>query len=214
MTIPLIEPYQITAMDVSLSSRVSWKPDPKRCVLLVHDMQEYFLNFFTPDSSPIPQLLSNIEKLLKTARSLNMPVIYTAQPDNQSPKDRGVLQDFWGSGINDAAHLKPICQKISPLEGEILLTKWRYSAFKRTSLQEYMEKNQKDQIIICGIYAHIGCLLTASEAFMLDIQPFFITDAVADFSYEKHKMAVEYVNSCCAVAIPTAEAINHLETGL
>ena len=71
----------------------------------------------------------------------------------------------------------------------------RYSAFKKTNLLEILNEQGRDQLIICGIYAHIGCLLTACEAFMDGIEPFFVADAVADFSLEHHKQALEYASN-------------------
>ncbi|MBY5232276.1 Isochorismatase, partial [Bacillus paranthracis] len=69
----------------------------------------------------------------------------------------------------------------------------------------------RDQLIICGIYAHIGCLLTACEAFMDGIQPFFVADAVADFSLEHHKQALEYASNRCAVTTSTNSLLTELQ---
>ncbi len=42
------------------------------------------------------------------------------------------------------------------------------------------------------MYAHLSVLLTAADAFMNDIQPFVVADAVADFSAEEHAMALRW----------------------
>lgn len=207
MTIPDIKPYKISAENFNFIPRVNWTVDCNKSLLLVHDMQDYFLNFYDLEQPPIPDLIRNIKNLLNFAREKNIPIVYTMQPDKQTLEERGVLQEFWGPGINNASHLKSIFNEISPKTDDIVLTKWRYSAFKKTELQKVLHKTNRRQLLICGIYAHIGCLLTASEAFMLDFEPFLVYDAVADFSENKHNMAIEYTSSCCGVTVSTKDIL-------
>lgn len=90
------------------------------------------------------------------------------------------------------------------------MTKWRYSAFAKTDLAQWMQANGRDQLIIGGVYAHIGCMMTAADAFMRDIEVFYLADGVADFSRERHEMAIEYVNQCCGVALLTDTLLGQL----
>ena len=61
-----------------------------------------------------------------------------------------------------------------------------------------------------GVFAHIGCLATTFEAFTRDIRPFYVADAVADFSREKHDMAVAIAAGCCARVLMTADVVRGL----
>jgi bifunctional isochorismate lyase / aryl carrier protein len=65
-------------------------------------------------------------------------------------------------------------------------------------------------LIVCGVYAHIGCMLTTADAFMHDIQPFFVGDAVADFSADEHAMAVNYVSQRCGMVLSTEQIVQRL----
>ena len=73
-------------------------------------------------------------------------------------------------------------------------------------------RSWSDQLLITGIYAHIGCLLTAADAFMHDIQAFFVTDGVADFNPAFHGGAVDYVNNTCGVAVTADETLRKLKS--
>ncbi|MBJ8031226.1 isochorismatase [Bacillus cereus group sp. N21] len=212
MAIPAISVYPMPLESDLPNNKVTWKPDPKRAVLLIHDMQEYFLDAYHAEESPRVELISNIQSIRKTCKEIGIPVVYTAQPGGQTLEQRGLLQDFWGAGIPDGPHKKKIVDELTPDEDDIFLTKWRYSAFKKTNLLEILREQGRDQLIICGVYAHIGCLLTACEAFMDGIQPFFVADAVADFSQEHHKQALQYASDRCAVTIITNLLLKDLQS--
>ncbi|MFP2960193.1 isochorismatase family protein [Myxococcus sp. 1LA] len=210
MALPAIAPYPMPGVADLPQNKVSWTPDPSRAVLLIHDMQRYFVDVFTPGQPPVTELVANITRLRQHCTALGIPVVYSAQPGGQTPEQRGLLLDFWGGGINGGTEQKRIIDALTPAEGDIQLTKWRYSAFRKTDLMDQMKKLGRDQILISGIYAHIGCLQTASDAFMSDVRPFLIADALGDFSLEHHRLALNYASKLCAVTATTQQVLEAL----
>lgn len=217
MALPKIAPYSYREQEHQ--NRVNWRVDPARAALLVHDMQRYFVRAFEleRDGQPLPDAqiniaIANIRRLLDAAHAANIPVYYTAQPPRQNPADRRLLTDFWGDGLQDDENAR-ILDELAPTEADTVLTKWRYSAFVRSPLEEQLKDLGRDQLIIGGIYAHIGCLTTALEAFMRDIQPFMVADALADFTEKEHRMACEYASGRCARVLNTAEVLENINTG-
>lgn len=193
MAIPSLAHYDMPRPAEFPANKVSWRLDPDRAVLLIHDMQAYFVNFYGPDSPLVQQLTDNIVALRRFCKARGVPVVYTAQPNQQSDADRALLNDMWGPGINRHPDQQPIVAALTPDADDIVLTKWRYSAFHRSPLEQLMGEWRRDQLMICGVYAHIGCMTTATDAFMRDIQAFFVGDAMADFTRRDHLMALEYV---------------------
>ena len=217
MALPKIAPYSYREQEHQ--NRVNWRVDPARAALLVHDMQRYFVRAFEleRDGQPLTDAqiniaIANIRRLLDAAHAANIPVYYTAQPPRQNPADRRLLTDFWGDGLQDDENAR-ILDELAPTEADTVLTKWRYSAFVRSPLEEQLKDLGRDQLIIGGIYAHIGCLTTALEAFMRDIQPFMVADALADFTEKEHRMACEYASGRCARVLNTAEVLEHINAG-
>ncbi|RJS19770.1 isochorismatase [Corallococcus sp. H22C18031201] len=210
MALPIIAPYPMPGVADLPRNKVAWTPDPRRAVLLIHDMQRYFVDVFTAEQSPMKELIANIQRLRQRCLALGIPVVYSAQPGGQTTEQRGLLLDFWGAGVSDGHHKKDIIDALAPGEGDIRLTKWRYSAFRMTPLMDIMRERGRDQILICGIYAHIGCLQTASDAFMSDVRPFLVADALGDFSREHHQLALNYASQLCAVTATTQQLIEQL----
>ncbi|WP_269844679.1 isochorismatase family protein [Actinophytocola xanthii] len=191
-------------------NRVGWSPDPHRAVLLVHDMQQYFVDPFSPGQEPVTTLVENIALLRHTADAHGVPVVYTAQPGGMSREQRGLLRDFWGPGMSTSPEHRRIVEPLAARRRDTVVTKWRYSAFHRTGLRELFDRLGRDQVIVCGVYANLGCLLTAVDAFTLDIQPFLAADALADFSLEEHRRALGYAARSCARVLSTARVREEL----
>ena len=214
MTITSIEPYPMPSQADLPPSLVSWRPDPRRAALLVHDMQRYFVDFLPCDASPTVELLENTAALRQAAIAAGLPVFYSAQPGGMTREERGLLTDFWGPGMDTDPAQREIVPSMSPRPADVVITKWRYSAFVRSDLLSRLQLAGRDQLIICGIYAHIGCLSTANEAMALDVQPFLVADAIADFNADYHRLALAYAAERCAAVVTTSDVLDCLEPGL
>lgn len=202
MTIPALISYPLPDADALPQNKVSWQLQPQRAALLIHDMQDYFVAFYGERSPLMQELQRQIAALKRWCREHGVPVIYTAQPSEQTPQQRALLNDMWGPGLTAAdPQQQQIVAGLAPEAQDTVLVKWRYSAFQRSDLEQRLREAGRDQLLICGIYAHIGCLMTAADAFMRDVQPFLVADAVADFSAEQHRMALLYVATRCGAVI-------------
>jgi isochorismate hydrolase len=210
MSIPTIVPYSMPTASELPDNQARWVCDPARAALLIHDMQRYFISFFPPRRQPVTQLVGNIAKVRRAAVAAGVPVIYTAQPGGMTRDQRGLLRDIWGPGMSTNPEERQILPEVGPAEADTVITKWRYSAFARSNLREILYRLDRDQLIICGVYAHVGCLITACDAFTDDVQAFLVADAVADFSLEYHQMALKYAAERCAMILSTQSLVgNH-----
>ncbi len=207
MSIPAIAPYPIPTGP--FPTQVDWALRPDRAALLVHDMQRYFIDAYDTAAEPMRTALPNMVALRENCRAAGIPTVYTAQPGNQHPSRRGILADFWGDGLA-AGPDEAIVDELAPRPGDIEVTKWRYSAFQRTDLRQLLAHHGRDQLIVVGVYAHMGCMISATEAFMSDVAPFFVVDAMADFSREEHAMAADYIGKRAGRVQTTAEILGAL----
>lgn len=206
-----VRPYAMPRAEDLPRSRARWRVSTERAALLIHDMQRYFLDFYDPCGEPRSSLVANAAALKAAAARFGMPVFYTAQPGSMSPRDRGLLADMWGPGMDATPEQRAVVEELAPGPQDTVLTKWRYSAFFRTDLLARLRAAGRDQLVICGVYAHVGCLSTAIEAFTHDFEVFLAADAVADFTADDHRMALDHASKTCAVTPSTRELLAGME---
>jgi len=207
MAIPKLQGYALPAAADIPDNKVNWSFEPTRAALLIHDMQDYFVNFWGDNCPMMQQVVANIAALRDFCKQHNIPVYYTAQPKEQSDEDRALLNDMWGPGLTRSPEQQQIVSELAPDEADTVLVKWRYSAFHRSPLEQMLKETGRNQLLITGVYSHIGCMTTATDAFMRDIKPFMVADALADFSREEHLMSLNYVAGRSGRVVLTQELL-------
>lgn len=210
MALPRITPYALPTTAELPAPRGPWRPQRDRIALLVHDMQRYFLAAFDADAAPLQPAVANIARLLAHCRAHGIPVFYTAQHGDQDRRDRGLQADLWGPGMRRSDEHEPIIDALAPQAGEHVLVKHRYSAFQRSNLETLMRVRGRDQLLVTGVYAHIGCTATVAEAFQRDIEAFIAADAVADFSRADHDQALHWIARTSGVPMTTEQLLEAL----
>ncbi|KQB84532.1 isochorismatase family protein [Corynebacterium oculi] len=204
MPIPSIAPYEIPAMPTTHT--VAWTPQPHTSALLIHDMQRYFLDAYA-GQSPASIVIPHIRRLIDAADAHGIPVFYSVQPPSQREHRRGLLQEFWGAGMQTDQEAEVI-PELAPREQHHVLTKWRYSALQRTDLRQSLAYAGRNELIIAGVYGHMGCMITAAEAFMNDIRAFVVRDGIADFTAEDHRQTLDWVARRSGRVLDTADVLH------
>ncbi|OBB89971.1 isochorismatase family protein [Mycobacterium sp. 852002-40037_SCH5390672] len=204
--------YSMPSTNDLPSNVADWQVDAGRVALLIHDMQRYFLRPLTRGASPYRALVENVARLRNVCSAAGIPVGYTAQPGGMTLEQRGLLRHFWGAGMTTDPTDRAIVAELAPTTGDRLFVKWRYSAFHASDLADWLTQNRRDQLIICGVYAHVGVLLTAADAYARDIETFLIADAVADFCREDHQLSLEYAAARCAMVRTTASVVGDIKS--
>jgi isochorismate hydrolase len=205
--IPSVIHYPMPGGESLPENIASWKLDTQRSALLIHDMQRYFLRPLAEGGAPYGELVDNIAALRAMCVRTGVPVAYTAQPGGMTDSERGLLQPVWGMGMTKNPEDRGIIAELAPGQGDVVFTKWRYSAFFASDLAAWLENHRRDQLIVCGVYAHVGVLMTACDAYSRDIETFLVADGVADFTRDDHDVTLSYAAARCAMVRTTAELL-------
>jgi isochorismate hydrolase len=184
----------------------SWRLRRDRACLLVIDMQNYFVH---PDGSSLLEngkdLVPPLKEFIGVCRENSIPVIFTRHMHHKDGKDVGILGEWWGDNIYEGTWESEIVDELRPEEGELVIHKNRYSAFRGTGLEEDLRKMGIEDVIIAGVMTNICCETTARDAFMRDLTVHFLADGNASANEEMHMSSLRNLAFGFAIVKTIAE---------
>lgn len=151
------------------------------------------------DVSAISGMMDGLQRLLTAARRYDVPVIHVQTRlsewfDTPAWKERGragavfdadkvqVLREgSWGSEFFE----------IEPAANELVMTKYRYSAFTYTPFELALRSRDCTTLVLAGTATHQCVEATAREAIGLGFYPVVVREAVASRNSRFHDLALE-----------------------
>ena len=194
MTLPALIDYATPRH--TPTNRVNWTLDPSRAAVLVHDLQRYFFRAFAPGCPALERALAATAEILAAARAAGVPVFYTAQTGDQPTDERSLQGELWGRGMTSAPEDTAIVDAVAPHAGDAVIVKHRYSAFAKSDLAERLAALGRDQLVVVGVYAHIGVAATACDAFQREVYPCATSSPAARPSHPTWSRAPRAGSAC------------------
>lgn len=175
---------------------------PPRTALLVIDIQ---VDFAAPDGAmarqgadmtSIAPAVARAQALAISARAAHVPLVFSRvvtaphletaveQEAKARRGDRG--PGICVEGSPGAAFLAPL-----PQDGDVVITKHRYSLFAGNHLGEQLKARGIDTLVLCGLTTECCVQSTAWDAFERDFHIVIATDAVAAYQPDLHRAVLE-----------------------
>jgi len=193
-------------------AQIGWGKNP---AIIVVDFQRCFTDIGAPlgGGNHIRMALKNTSRLLKSARSKGIPIIYTLVAWRKDKKDMG----FWPIKIpkltecSIGSHWAQISEEIAPEENDIVLVKKMPSAFFGTEILNILVSQRIDTNVIVGVTTS-GCVrATIIDSFSYVFRTIVVSDCCGDKSEEVHYANLKDVNCRYADVISLDLCLKHLE---
>ncbi|MFC1659071.1 cysteine hydrolase [Pseudomonadota bacterium] len=162
---------------------------PRSSVLLVVDMQDFFLH---ENSHAYVQnkkrIIKNIKKLIKSYKTKNLPIIFTRHIGSNN----SLANKWWSRPLfkkNPFSKLSSeLINLVKDYKNYFIIEKPEYDAFYNTNLDNLLKKLRISQIVISGVATHLCCETTVRSAFCRGFEVFIPKDGTESFK-KKYKDA-------------------------
>lgn len=151
-------------------------------LLLIVDIQERL----APAISNADTVVANAAKLIHAAKQLSVPILAS----EQYPKGLG----------------RTVTALRELLPTQTLFDKTHFSCLGESGMAERLQQQQRGQIIICGMEAHVCVLQTAMDIKAAGFTSIVVADAVSSRRVESYELSLARLRDA-GVAIVTTEMV-------
>jgi nicotinamidase-related amidase len=192
---------------------------PKKCALLVIDMQDEFVKpHWTPYWIPeATRQVPRIKRLIEHCRAKKIPVIFTVYSNTHNYFDRPKTLPLMPSRFPDldidqsSFFLKGnVWHELAPEKNEIIVHKPSYGAFYDTPLETILRNLEKDTVIICGTLTNYCCSTTARQAYERSFKVVFGSDVTSAHFPDLHEAELKVLRRGFAKILSEDEIIRKL----
>ncbi|NIK11373.1 cysteine hydrolase family protein [Alkalibacillus almallahensis] len=161
-----------------------------KSALVLIDLQKES-NFGLDDMNDV---LENAKKMIPAFREADIPIIYTRQINREDTvglsKGEPLNEDGTPYFYNAASDQIEIFDEIKPADDDVVIDKYRWSAFFDTSLDLMLKSLDVDHLYIGGVVTD-GCLMTSVfDAYFRDYQINLIHDLCTASNEGAHQAAM------------------------
>jgi len=176
------------------------KVDTERTALLVIDMQNAFLHpdgiLYMPSAEA---MIPRLQGVVDTCREAGVPVVWVRL--SHEFMGTTIYRELWPDHF-DADGLPTLRRGSFDFElhkdltvapGDLILDKFKYTAFTGTNLETMLRQMGRDTVIIVGLATNACCESTARDAFFRDFKVIMVADANATINDEMQKAALDNI---------------------
>jgi nicotinamidase-related amidase len=158
--------------------------------------------------------VSQVQTLLAEARKKTVPIIYTrsAQLKTQKTELKGLGRKHADNRTPpDAGHMSTVVKELSPQDDDLVVDKFRASAFFGTPLISYLIFHRVDTLILTGTSTS-GCIrTTAADASSYNYHVIIPEECVFDREPVWHDVTLQVLARKYADVMPLAELLSYLK---
>jgi nicotinamidase-related amidase len=194
-----------------------WRPVPplhlREAALLVVDMNRPFVEPDRPLAVPSAvAIVPRIAQAVAAFRQARRPVLWLVQGHHSLEHDRGAhLAGWWPAMICEGTPDVALPAGLEPLPAEKVILKRRYSGFYQTDLELTLRCLGVTQVVIAGVLTNVCPYATAVDAFMRDLDVYYLADGTAAPNRELHVGALRNVAAWCGSVVTVAQVGEWLE---
>ncbi|MDF1594182.1 MAG: cysteine hydrolase [Desulfobacterales bacterium] len=148
------------------------------------------------------RIIPPLQKLLESARSKGVPVIYSN--DCHYPGIDNELK-LWGEHAIKGTEGAEVIKELKPQKEDFIIPKRRYSGFFQTDLHLLLRELRTETLIMTGLHANMCVRHTAADAFSWGFKIIVPTDGTDAFTEEDYQGGLAYLKQVYGADIKTVD---------